>query len=74
MCIYLLGCHSWMECLAAKLFLNSYFSDTVIVTLFRTAVETAISEVHKLLRTSPPYPLPPPLLPVPNKPYGFCGR
>ena len=30
---------------------NSCFSDTVFVTLFCTAVETAISGVHKLLRT-----------------------
>ena len=30
---------------------NSCFSDTVFVTLLRTAIETAISEVHKLLRT-----------------------
>ena len=35
-----------------QLFLNSCFSNTVLVTLFRTAVETAvISDVHKLLRT-----------------------
>ena len=27
-----LGCHSWMVCLAAELFLNSCFSDTVFVT------------------------------------------
>ena len=47
-----LGSHSWMDCLAAKLFLNSCFSaDTVFVTLFRTAVETAVSGVHRLLRT-----------------------
>ena len=44
-----LGSHSWMDCLAAELFLNKCFSDTVFVTLFRTAVETAISQVHKLL-------------------------
>ena len=44
-----LGSHSWMGCRAAELFLNSCFSDTVFVTLFRTAVERAISEVHKLL-------------------------
>ena len=36
--------HSWMDCLAAKLFLNSCFSDTVFVTLFRTAVETPLAE------------------------------
>ena len=46
-----LGCHSGMECLAAELFLNSRFPDTVLVTLFHTAVERAISKVHKLLRT-----------------------
>ena len=45
-----LDSHSWMHCLAAELFLNSCFSDTVFVTLFRTAVETAISEVNKLHR------------------------
>ena len=32
-----LGSHSWMVCLAAELFLNSYFSDAVFVTLLRTA-------------------------------------
>ena len=36
--------------LAAELFLNSWFSNTVFVTLLRTAVETAISEVDKVLR------------------------
>ena len=46
-----LVCHSWMDCLAAELFLDSRFPDTVLVTLFHTAVETAISEVHKLLGT-----------------------
>ena len=46
-----LGSHSRMVCLAAELFLNSCFSDSVSVTLLRTAVETAISEVHKLLHT-----------------------
>ena len=43
-----LGSHSRMVCLAAELFLNSCFSGTVFVTLFHTAVETAVSEVHKL--------------------------
>ena len=46
-----LGSHSRMVCLAVELFLSSCFSDTVFVTLLHTAVETAISEVHKLLRT-----------------------
>ena len=46
-----LGFYSWMVCLAAKLLLHSYFSDTVFVTLLRTAAETAISEVHKLPRS-----------------------
>ena len=41
----------WLVCLAAELFLNSCFLDTVLTTLFRTAVETAITRVHKLLRT-----------------------
>ena len=39
-----LGSHNWMHCLAAELFLNSYFLDTVFMTLLSTAVETAISE------------------------------
>ena len=46
------GSPSWMDCLAAELFLISRFSDTVFVTLFRTAAETAISGVHKLLRNA----------------------
>ena len=40
-----------MDCLAAKLFPNSSFSDAVFVTLFRAAVGTAVSGVRKLLRT-----------------------
>ena len=43
-----LGSHSRMAFVAAKLFLNSCFSDIVFVTLLCTAVKTAISEVHKL--------------------------
>ena len=43
--------HSWRDCLAVELFLNSCFSDTVFVTLFYTAVQTAVSGVHKLLCT-----------------------
>ena len=39
--------HGWMDCLAAELFLSSGFSDTVFVTLFRTAVERANYIVHK---------------------------
>ena len=46
-----LGSHSRMDCLAAELFLNGCFSDIVFVTLFRTAVETAISGVYRLLCT-----------------------
>ena len=46
-----LGCHNRMSCLAVKCLLNSCFSGTVFVSLFRTAVETAISEVRELLRT-----------------------
>ena len=34
-----------------ELFHNSCATDIVFVTLLRTAVETVISEVHKLLRT-----------------------
>ena len=43
--------HNRMVYLAAKLFLNSCFSDTVFVTLLCTAVEKAISGVRKLLGT-----------------------
>ena len=46
-----LDSHSRTDCLAAELFLNSGFSDTVFVTLLRTAVETATGDVHKLLGT-----------------------
>ena len=41
-----LGPHNKMDGLAAKVFLNSRFRGTVFVTVFRTAVETAVSEVH----------------------------
>ena len=48
-----LGSHiinsSRMVCLAAELLLDC-FSDTVFVILLRTVVQTAVSEVHKLLR------------------------
>ena len=48
-----LGSHSWMDnYIAAEPFLNSCFSDTVFVTLFRTAVKTAICGGHKLFRIS----------------------
>ena len=40
-----------LDNLLLQLFLNSCSTDIVLVTLFRTAVETAISEVH---RGSPP--------------------
>ena len=39
-----------LDNLLLQLFLNSSATDIVLVTLLRTAVETAISEVHKLLR------------------------
>ena len=39
-----------LDYLWLQLFLNSC-ADTGFVTLLRTATETAISEVHKLLRT-----------------------
>ena len=45
---FLTGPSQWMDCPAADLFLGSCFSDAVFVTLVRTAVETAISGVHKL--------------------------
>ena len=32
-----LGSHSWMDCLAAELFIDSCFSHVVFVTLFPTA-------------------------------------
>ena len=60
------------DCLAAELFLTSCFSDTVFVTSFRAAVETAVSGVRKLL--DPPTPPTPPHFPVPNNPCGFCGH
>ena len=41
-----LGSHSWMDCLAAELFFNSCFSDAVLVTLFRTAVETHLLNTY----------------------------
>ena len=44
-----LGSNSRLVCLAAKLFFNSCFSDTVFVTLLRTAVATATSEARKLI-------------------------
>ena len=47
----IMGSHSWMDCLTAELFLGNCFSDIVFVTVFRTAVETAIRGVHKLLGT-----------------------
>ena len=40
-----------LDNLLLQLFLNSCSTDIVLVTLLRTAVETAISEVHKLLHT-----------------------
>ena len=43
-----LGSHRELDNSLLQLFLNSCFSDTVFVTLFRTAVERALSEVHKL--------------------------
>ena len=46
-----LGSHSWIDGLAAELFSTVAFLGTVIVTLFRTAVETAISGVYQLPRT-----------------------
>ena len=81
-------CFSFQYCL----------SDTALVTGLRTAVETAISEVYKSVRTGgvptsltllfwswltvssvftggsarTSYSQVP--VPVPNKPYGFCGR
>ena len=45
------GSQSRVDCLVSELFLSSCFLDSVFVSLFRTAAETAISEVHKLFRT-----------------------
>ena len=47
-----LDSHRELDNSLLRLFLKSCFSDTVFVTLFRTAVETALSEVHKLFCTS----------------------
>ena len=46
-----LGSHREVDSPLLQLFLNSCFSDTVFAALLRTAVETAVSEVHKWLRT-----------------------
>ena len=46
-----LGSHRELDSPLLQLFLNSCYSDTVFVTLLRTAVETAVNEVHRLLRT-----------------------
>ena len=40
-----------LDNLLLQLFLNSSATDIVLLTLLRTAVETAISELHKLLGT-----------------------
>ena len=44
-----LDSHGCTDCVAVEWFLNSCFLDTVFVTLLCTAVETAVSKVHKLL-------------------------
>ena len=45
-----LGSHSDLDSqLLLQLFLNSCFSDIVFVILLRRAVETAVSEAHRLL-------------------------
>ena len=70
-----LGSRRELDSPSVQLFLNGCFSDTVFVTLFPTAVETAIREVYRLLRTDgTPTSLTlffEPLSPVPNKPYGL---
>ena len=70
-----LGCHSGMDGFAAELFLNSRFSDTVFVTLLRTAVKTTISEVHKLLNSHwrGPHLLDVGVLAVVGGLFGLCG-
>ena len=50
--ICLPGSNSWLVCLAAEQSCTSAVAfRTLSMTLLRAAVETAISEVHKLLRT-----------------------
>ena len=51
-----LGSRRELGSLLLRLFLNSCSSDVVFATLLRIAVETAVNEVHKLLRLagSPP--------------------
>ena len=68
-----LGSHSWMDCLAAELVLSSRFSNTVFVTLFRTAVGTAICEVYPLLRHSGPHRLNIVVLAVADGLFGLHG-
>ena len=46
-----LGCHRQLNSPLLQLFFNSCFADIVFVTLFRRAVETAVTEVRKLLHT-----------------------
>ena len=60
-----LGSESW-TCLLLPLFLNS---STTIVTLLRTAVETATAEYTSCFALARSHPVP-----VPNKPSRFCGR
>ena len=46
-----LGSHRELDNPLLQLFLKSCFSDTVFMTLFSTAVATALSEVHELFLT-----------------------
>ena len=65
-----------MDCLATKsfkLFLSSCFSDTVFVTLLRTAAKTAITEVHKLLHRRGPHLLNVVVLAVADGLFGLHG-
>ena len=70
-----LGCHREWDHPLLHLFLNSCFSDIVFVALLRTALETAISEVRKLLNSHwrGPYLLNIVVLVAADGLFGLCG-